>query len=85
MRSAKPDDRDVAEVIFDLEEDVRNIRSWSRALVAIGCSGVHIDPSAIYVMGEALGEVAERVIEEWAHAFDLTHPEAKTGEAIKCV
>lgn len=84
MRTATPDDRDIAQVIFDLEEDVRNIRSWSKALVAIGCSGIDIDPSAIYVMGGALGEVADRINEEWARAFDLTHPGAGTREAIKC-
>ena len=71
--SGRPENRDtVPNIVFDMDADVAAMVSWGRALRAIGTSGCHVEPDALYVMGDAMVERAEKIRDDWNRLFDLT-------------
>lgn len=68
----------LADLISDMEGDVRDLRLWAITVFELGtCDN---DPSAcLQVVGPAMREVAERVEASWEHAFKLSRNLREAG------
>ncbi|MCJ2126772.1 hypothetical protein [Methylobacterium sp. J-077] len=63
----------LAELISDMESDVRDLTRWASTVFELGTSDN--DPSdCLLVIGPVMREIAERVEASWEHAFKLSRP-----------
>ncbi|MDF2601808.1 MAG: hypothetical protein K0Q54_4631 [Methylobacterium brachiatum] len=65
---------DLAGLIFNMEDAVRNLVRWGQAVRAMGCSGCDVEAGALYVVGDAMVEAALKVESDWERAFELSRP-----------
>ncbi|GJE42257.1 hypothetical protein [Methylobacterium soli] len=75
---------EVASIVTDMEMDVYKIRSWALALQTMGSARGLLDPSGVDVMGDALKELAERIILDWDRLFQLENESACEAGADPC-
>lgn len=76
--------RTLEDVLRGMEEDTRDLVAWADAVSSIGTVGFLIDPSQIYVMGNAMLEIAKRVRDDWEEAHGLGVPGSTLGKAKPC-
>lgn len=65
---------DLASLISDMEDEVRNLVRWGQAVRAMGCSGSDVEAGVLYVVGDAMVEAAVKVESDWERAFELSRP-----------
>lgn len=64
---------DLATLIFDMEDAVRNLVRWGQVVRAMGCSGSDVEAGSLYVVGDAMIEAAMMVENDWERCFELSH------------
>ena len=65
---------DLASLIFDMEDEVRNLVRWGQAVRAMGCSGSDVEAGVLYVVGDAMVDAARKVLGDWERCFELSRP-----------
>ena len=68
-RAARSDN--LADLLFDMESDVRDLTRWATTVHALSTSDSH-SQDCLVVVGAAMHEVAERVEKNWERAFELS-------------
>ena len=63
---------DLAQLIFDMEDDVRNLVRWGQAVRTMGCSNCMVEAGSLYVVGDAMVEAAVKVEADWERCFELS-------------
>jgi N-acetylglutamate synthase/N-acetylornithine aminotransferase len=61
--------------LMKAELDVADVERWGRVLVTMGTSENHIDPVAVFVVGEAVENLAKRLEDRWKAALDAARAE----------
>lgn len=84
MIDQSPSQRSLADVLRGMEEDTRDLVAWADAVSSMGTVGFLIEPSQIYVMGNAMLEVAKRLRDDWEEAHGLAVPGSTLGRAKPC-
>jgi len=74
MSAHTPRRDDLATLIFDMEDDVRNLVRWGQAVRAMGCSRGDVEAGSLYVVGDAIIEAAMKVENDWERCFELSRP-----------
>ena len=80
MEQTRTPERELAAVIFDMEEDVRLVRDLAAVVRMLGASADMIDGEAVAALGKALGDTAGSVVKQWEQAFALIRPKAPQQE-----
>jgi hypothetical protein len=63
----------LADLIADMEPDVCDLLRWATVVYDLGSSD-NCDREGVQVVGAAMEEVAKRVKDGWAAAFELSRP-----------
>ena len=64
----------LADLVSDMESHVRDLVRWGQAVRAMGCSGSDVEAGALFVVGDAMIEVAVKVESDWERCFELSRP-----------
>ena len=65
---------DLASLISDMESDVRDLVRWGQAVRTMGCSNGSVESGSLFVVGDAMVEVAVKVESDWERCFELSRP-----------
>ncbi|SEG71612.1 hypothetical protein SAMN04488144_1537 [Methylobacterium sp. 190mf] len=72
MSAPSPRRDNLATVIFDMEDSVRNLVRWGQAVRTMGCPTGEIEAGSLYVVGDAVVEAAMKVEEDLERCFELS-------------
>ena len=69
-------ERELADILFRMEEDVVAAVRLADAIVFIGEAGSSVPADVVFAVGEALAARASAVKQGWERAFELSRPSA---------
>jgi hypothetical protein len=67
-------DAHLATIITDMEDDLRKLESFATVVRHMGQCNENPPAEGVFVVGEALEDIAASIRSQWDEAFRLSHP-----------